>query len=117
MRMPSRGEAATGRVLSRHGHPERDLDSASPSDLPDAPVSIATCLAKPAAQHHLRLASLRLFLVRRPLGHMIRHVDEDAADVIIGCRVNDLTALALGANETGRAQQAQVVADPAYAHV
>src|SRR3546814_12316699 len=48
---------------------------------------------------------------------MIRHVDEDAADVIIGCRVNDLTALALGANESGRAQQAQEVANQAYAHV
>src|SRR3546814_12922293 len=62
-------------------------------------------------------SDLRLFLVRRPLGHMFRHVDEDAAEVIIGCRVNDLTALALGANESGRAQQAQVVANQAYAHV
>src|SRR3546814_20802285 len=111
--MPSRGEAATGRVLSRHGHPERDRDSASPSDLPDAPVSIATCLAKPAAQYHLRLASIRLFLVRPPIGHMIRHVHEDVADVFIGCRVNYLTALSLGANESVRQHQGKVVANQA----
>lgn len=42
---------------------------------------------------------------------MLEHVGEQAADVGIRGRVEHLLALALGLDDAGRAQQAQVVAD------
>ena len=42
--------------------------------------------------------------------HVLREVDHDAAHPLVGRRVDDLFAVALGAQETARAQEAQVVA-------
>eukprot|EP01034_Spumella_vulgaris_P032256 gene32257-39828_t len=42
---------------------------------------------------------------------MLEHIVENAADVGIGGGVEDLLALALGFDDAGRAQQAQMVAD------
>ena len=42
---------------------------------------------------------------------MLEHVGEEAADVCVGSGVEHLFALALGLDDAGGAQQAQVVAD------
>jgi hypothetical protein len=58
-----------------------------------------------------------LILVALRLGHMLEHVDDDATNMIVGCGVEYLLAMALGAHDAGGAQQTQVMADQRGAEV